>query len=134
MMTRILTILFALFSSCGAFLIQANGNAPIIKNLALDMHKPKFHEVATSVATSVAITFYASPLAALAEEADNYEYGAVDAPIGLAWGAGILAILTAGVPVLLQGGEKALEQQRLDEASRGATFGKGGNDVLGKRR
>ena len=84
---------------------------------------------ATAAAAGVFATLAASPLAAVAES-DDYEYGAVDAPIGIAWAAGVLAILTAAVPVLLQGGEKALEQQRIDE---GGSFGKS-EDILKKRR
>ena len=84
---------------------------------------------ATAAAAGVFATLAASPLAAVAES-DDYEYGAVDAPIGIAWAAGVLAILTAAVPVLLQGGEKALEQQRIDE---GGSFGKS-QDILKKRR
>lgn len=50
-------------------------------------------------------------LPALAETAtDDYEYGAVNAPIGIAWAAGVLAILTALLPLALQGGEKAFEE------------------------
>ena len=84
---------------------------------------------ATAAAAGVFATLAASPLAAVAES-DDYEYGAVDAPIGIAWAAGVLAILTAAVPVLLQSGEKALEQQRIDE---GGSFGKS-EDILKKRR
>uniref|UniRef100_A0A7S0ANN8 Uncharacterized protein n=1 Tax=Minutocellus polymorphus TaxID=265543 RepID=A0A7S0ANN8_9STRA len=84
---------------------------------------------AAATAAGVFATLAASPLAAVAES-DDYEYGAVDAPIGLAWAAGVFAILTAAVPVLLQSGEKALEQQRLDE---GGSFGKS-EDILKKRR
>lgn len=85
---------------------------------------------ATRVAAATTTAFAAlaaSPLAAwAAEEPDGYEYGAVAAPGGMALPVvgGILAILTAGVPVLLQGGEEALEQQRLDEKTKGAEFGK----------
>ena len=86
-------------------------------------------EKAAAVTTTFAAAVAASPLVAVAE-GDDYEYGAVDAPIGIAWAAGVLAILTAAVPVLLQSGEKALEQQRIDE---GGTFGKS-EDILKKRR
>lgn len=70
-----------------------------------------------------------TPLVSKAVE-DTYEYGAVDAPIGLAWGVGVLAILTAAVPVFLKGGEEALEEMRERE---GNSFGKGGVD-LGRRK
>ena len=85
---------------------------------------------AAATAAGVFATLAASPLAAVAAESDDYEYGAVDAPIGIAWAAGVFAIITAAVPVLLQSGEKALEQQRIDE---GGSFGKS-EDILRKRR
>jgi len=53
----------------------------------------------------------------------------VDAPIGLAVGGGILAILTALLPVFLRGGEEAFEEIR--ERDEG-TFGSG-KDVLRKK-
>ena len=84
---------------------------------------------AAAAAAGVFATLAASPLAAVAES-DDYEYGAVDAPIGIAWAAGAFAILTAAVPVFLQSGEKALEQQRIDE---GGSFGTS-KDILKKRR
>ena len=84
---------------------------------------------AAATAAGVFATLAASPLAAVAES-DDYEYGAVDAPIGIAWAAGVFAIITAAVPVLLQSGEKALEQQRIDEKG---SFGKS-EDILRKRR
>ena len=89
-----------------------------------------------AAATTAALAaLAASPLAALAVEEDGYEYGAVSAPGGMTLPiiGGIFAVLTAGVPILLQGGEKALEQQRLDEKEKGGEFGKS-RDTLGKRR
>ncbi|GMH53847.1 hypothetical protein TL16_g01544 [Triparma laevis f. inornata] len=66
----------------------------------------------------------------LAAQADGYEYGAVDAPISIAWGVGVLAILTSLLPLALQGGEEALEDMRENEKY---SFGKG-KDVLNKGR
>ena len=83
------------------------------------------------IATTAAIVFSTSPLAALAEEAGDYEYGAVSAPIGLAWGAGILAILTALLPVVLQGGEKAFDEMKDRDSD---SWGTGGGDPLGKKK
>lgn len=94
-----------------------------------DATKPAAAATAAATAAGVFATLAASPLAAVAES-DDYEYGAVDAPIGIAWAAGVFAILTAAVPVLLQSGEKALEQQRIDE---GGSFGTS-EDILKKRR
>jgi len=63
---------------------------------------------------------------------DDYEYGKVDAPIGIAVAGGLLAILTAAVPVLLRPGEEALEEMRENE---GYTFGsKDSSNTLNKKR
>ena len=71
-----------------------------------------------------------APLAALAEE--DYEYGAVDAPIGIAVGGGVLAILTALLPVVMKGGEEAFEEMKDQSAD---SFGKKDNkDVLSAKR
>ena len=40
------------------------------------------------------------------------KYGAVDAPIVIPIVGGIVAIATAGVPLLMQGGEEAFEETR----------------------
>jgi hypothetical protein len=71
--------------------------------------------------------------AAVDAAAGDYEYGAVNAPIGLAVGGGILAILTALLPVALRGGEDAFNEIRDRDAS---TFGdnKKNKNVLNKRR
>jgi hypothetical protein len=69
-------------------------------------------------------------LLTLAEAADDYEYGAVDAPIGIAWAGGILAILTATLPLFLKSGEKAFEEIKDRDAD---TFGKR-NDILKKKK
>jgi hypothetical protein len=83
------------------------------------------HPLAAATAAIVA-----SPWAAVAVE-DNYEYGAVDAPIGIAVAAGLLAILTAAVPVLLSPGEKAFEEMRERDEK---TFGTKDSSVLDKRK
>ncbi|KAL7545540.1 hypothetical protein ACHAWF_008890 [Thalassiosira exigua] len=68
---------------------------------------------ATVAAASIATAALSSPLAALAED-DDYVYGAVNAPggIGLAAGLGVLAILTAAVPVILAPGEDAFNEMK----------------------
>lgn len=73
----------------------------------------------------------ASVIAAVVE--DDYEYGKVDAPIGLAWGVGVLAILTALLPIALKGGEEAFEEIKERDS---ATFGKDNKDLLkgGKKK
>ena len=83
---------------------------------------------APAVAAAVALS---SPLVAMAEEVDDYEYGAVDAPIGIAVGGGILAILTALLPIALRGGEEAFEEMRERDSG---NWGTGRSDSLDKRR
>eukprot|EP00593_Proboscia_inermis_P015102 CAMPEP_0171312916 /NCGR_PEP_ID=MMETSP0816-20121228/34780_1 /TAXON_ID=420281 /ORGANISM="Proboscia inermis, Strain CCAP1064/1" /LENGTH=66 /DNA_ID=CAMNT_0011799359 /DNA_START=282 /DNA_END=479 /DNA_ORIENTATION=+ len=60
-----------------------------------------------------------SPLLAIAEEMedDNYEYGAVNAPGGLAIAVvgGVLAVLSALLPLVLQGGEDAFEEMKASD-------------------
>eukprot|EP00607_Mallomonas_marina_P005966 CAMPEP_0182427480 /NCGR_PEP_ID=MMETSP1167-20130531/17560_1 /TAXON_ID=2988 /ORGANISM="Mallomonas Sp, Strain CCMP3275" /LENGTH=82 /DNA_ID=CAMNT_0024609745 /DNA_START=184 /DNA_END=432 /DNA_ORIENTATION=+ len=71
------------------------------------------------------VDVYTSLLTAAADVAkpDDYVYGAVAAPAwALPLGA-VLIIATAALPILLKPGEEALEQQRLDEATKGSAFG-----------
>ena len=69
------------------------------------------------------------PLMALAAEYDdNYEYGAVSAPPLVPIVGGLLAILTALLPIALRGGEEAFEEMKKD-----GNFGSG-DDVLKSRR
>lgn len=101
----------------------------------LHLTEPKTTHAGTKTlaafAASTAASLALSPLAAIAEEADDYEYGAVDAPIGLAWGAGILVIATALLPLAMQGGEEAFEEMRQKDAG---TWGTGNSDRLNKRK
>eukprot|EP00614_Pseudopedinella_elastica_P023027 CAMPEP_0172617248 /NCGR_PEP_ID=MMETSP1068-20121228/70139_1 /TAXON_ID=35684 /ORGANISM="Pseudopedinella elastica, Strain CCMP716" /LENGTH=105 /DNA_ID=CAMNT_0013422971 /DNA_START=40 /DNA_END=357 /DNA_ORIENTATION=- len=53
--------------------------------------------------------------------ADESAYGSVNAPGWVLPAGAALVILTAAVPILLQPGEEALEQQRLDEDVKGGT-------------
>lgn len=78
---------------------------------------------AAAFATMVTMS---QPLIALAEE--DYEYGAVDAPPFVPIVGGLLAILTALLPIALRGGEEAFEEMKDD-----GSFGKG-NDPLKSRR
>ncbi|KAG7366811.1 hypothetical protein IV203_029481 [Nitzschia inconspicua] len=82
-------------------------------------------------ATTVAVAVATSPLMSLAEEADDYEYGAVNAPIGIAWAGGVLAILTALLPIALRGGEEAFEEMRERDSGK---FGTGDSSGLDRRR
>lgn len=58
------------------------------------------------------------------DKPDDYVYGAVAAPAWVAPVAALLVVLTAGIPILLSPGEKALEQQRKNEEITGSEFGK----------
>ena len=83
------------------------------------------------IATTAAIVVSTSPLVAIAEEVDDYEYGSVNAPIGLAWAGGVLAILTALLPIALQGGEEAFEEMKERDAGK---FGTGDSSALNSRK
>ena len=66
-----------------------------------------------------------SLLTAIAEiKPDDYQYGAVNAPGWVLPVGALLAIMTAAIPILLRPGEKALDQQRIDEATTNKPFGK----------
>ena len=123
---------FAIFALacqlCSAFVAPMN-KASVNKPFALEATADKNNSIQNSIIAS-SIIMAATPLVSKALE-DNYEYGAVDAPIGLAWGVGVLAIATAAVPIFLKGGEEALEEMRERE---GNTFGKGGVDLGKKKR
>mmetsp|Transcript_8966 Transcript_8966/g.21891 ORF Transcript_8966/g.21891 Transcript_8966/m.21891 type:complete len:129 (-) Transcript_8966:309-695(-) len=88
-------------------------------------------EKLTKFATTAAVVVSTSPLIALAEEIDDYEYGAVNAPISIAWAGGVLAVGTALLPLALQGGEEAFEEMK--EADKN-TFGTGKSSALNRRR
>lgn len=92
--------------------------------------KPLSDRLSQFVATTAAI-IATSPLAALAEEVDDYEYGAVDAPIGIAVAGGILAILTAAVPVFMQGGEEAFNEMKDRDSG---VWGTGQTEALNKKK
>ena len=86
----------------------------------------------SQVVTATAVAVMTSPLVAIAEEAaDEYEYGAVNAPIGIAWAAGCLAILTALLPIALQGGEEAFEEIRKSDEG---VWGTGKTSALDRKR
>jgi len=72
------------------------------------------------------------PLAAVAEDlVDDYEYGAVNAPISMAWIGGVFLILTSLLPLLLQGGEEAFEEMKANDAD---SWGKSNNALDRNRR
>ena len=56
----------------------------------------------------------------------------MNAPIGIAWAAGIALIATSLLPLALKGGEEAFEEMKENDAK---TWGKKNNsDVLNRRR
>lgn len=98
------------------------------------LQKPSTNNVMEKIgqfATTAAVVISTSPLVALAEEADDYEYGAVSAPIGVAWAAGCFAILTALLPIALSGGENEFNKMKERDES---TFGKGDLSALDRNR
>lgn len=118
-----LSTLLALLSVASASAFVAPGgrsavlpiqSAPraFLSALPSDNDENPSHAATVAVATLVA-TLASSPLAALAEE-DNYVYGEVNAPggLGLAAVLGVLAILTAAVPVILAPGEDAFNEMK----------------------
>lgn len=120
------------------FLLSAQvamGFAPVQQKLsaptALEATSKPVGERVSQFLAATATAVAASPLVALAEEVDDYEYGAVDAPIGIAVAGGILAILTAAVPVFLQGGEEAFNEMKDRDAD---LWGSGQTEALNKKR
>ena len=85
----------------------------------------------TPVAIVTAATVASPLIASAAEQVDDYEYGAVDAPIGIAVGGGILAILTALLPIALRGGEEAFEEMKEKDSG---SWGTGNRDRLSGRK
>jgi len=79
--------------------------------LSAEQQKPSRAGAAAAFAAAAA-ALTAQPLAAIAEEADDYEYGAVDAPIGIAVVGGLLAVGTALLPVVMSSGEEAFEEMK----------------------
>jgi len=65
-------------------------------------------------------------LVAVAEVAkpDGYQYGAVAAPDWALPVGAFAVVLLAGIPILLAPGEKALDTQRENEATKGVKFGR----------
>jgi hypothetical protein len=92
------------FSLLCALLLAAVTNGFVVKpatryetGLAA-VTKPRWIHTATAAAVVASASLV--PLVAFAEEED-YTFGAVDAPIGLAVGLGVVAILTALLPVAM---------------------------------
>lgn len=114
-----LTLASAFAASCSAYAVTPNAGAlrasstarvstpPVALLDQLDLHLPTFQLLAEIV------------------DADGERvYGAVDAPGWVAPVAGIAAIGTALLPVLLSPGEEAFNQQRGDEETVSNQFGR----------
>lgn len=73
-------------------------------------------------------TEYISLLTSAAEQqsadVDRVVYGSVNAPSWVLPVCSLLAILSAAIPILLRPGEKALEEQRVNEEITGNQFNK----------
>mmetsp|Transcript_26007 Transcript_26007/g.51841 ORF Transcript_26007/g.51841 Transcript_26007/m.51841 type:complete len:156 (+) Transcript_26007:99-566(+) len=135
---KVLLTLIATATVCEGFGIHARVNTQIhrlsmspvndhsIENLEREISSVRPWKSAL-IATTAALSVV-SP--ALAVEEDNYEYGAVDAPIGIAVGGGILAILTALLPVVMSGGEEEFEKMKATDKD---TWGTGNSDKLKSR-
>ena len=117
-MFKVIAALFAL-QTVSAFspLQQKSASNPLVEKVG-------------KIATAATVAIATSPLVALAEEIDDYEYGAVSAPISVAWIGGVFAVGTALLPIALQGGEEAFEEMKEQDKN---TFGKS-NDVLNRNR
>ena len=140
-------ILVAIFVSTTLLCVPTNINAfPVVQRsvstkrqiasvvtVAALPSKPQ--EQVSNVSKMIAAVITANtmliPIVQALVEDDNYEYGAVDAPIGIAVGGGLLAILTALLPVALKGGEEAFEEIKDRDVD---TFGKRNTDLLKKKK
>ena len=110
-----LTTLVALLSITSTSAFVANRPAAAHTQTQLSATNiEKISNAATVAAASITTAAIATPFAALAEQDDDYVYGAVAAPggLGLAAGLGVLAILTAAVPALLAPGEDAFNEMK----------------------
>lgn len=70
------------------------------------------------------LDFSAFITAVVETKPDDYVYGAVSAPSWALPVGALLVIGTAALPALLRPGEAALEQQRIDEETKGSQFNK----------
>ena len=121
MLLKVVAALFAL-QTVSAF-------APLIKQPTTVVANPMVEKIG-KFATTAAVVIATSPLVALAEEVgDDYEYGAVSAPISVAWVGGVFAILTALLPIALSGGEEAFEEMKEQDKGK---FGTGDSSALNR--
>jgi len=99
--------------------------------VVIEQNPSKF-SAAAMAAMSSCLSFPLSAMAEVTDAGGDYEYGAVDAPISIAWVVGILVVSSSLLPLLLKPGEEALEQMRDQEAEKGIRFGRG--DALGGKK
>ena len=118
---QVVAALFAL-QMVSAFVPRQQPSAPTTTNPLV--------EKLSKFATTAAVVIATSPLVALAEEIDDYEYGAVSAPISVAWVGGIFAVGTALLPLALSGGEEAFEEMKANDKGK---FGTGDSSALNRR-
>lgn len=124
----VVTLLAAFFFSLShGFVVKT----PLVSKSPTALEALPSRECLKAAVTTAVAAVVTSPLVAVAIENDDYEYGKVNAPIGLAWGAGVLAILTALLPIALRGGEDAFNEMK--EQDKG-TWGSGNSDRLNKRK
>ena len=86
----------------------------------LKKQKEVEERVSQFVATTAAIVA-TSPLAALAEEVDDYEYGSVDAPIGIAVVGGMISaafIAIFFIPLFYVAVERLFHKEKTDDADK----------------
>ena len=131
MLRSILKLFFlALLSSTGAAFVvsprAATSTALKAADPSDDESKPIFSPELKAAAFTTVVTL-SQPMMALAE-VDDYEYGAVSAPPFVPIIGGLLAILTALLPIALRGGEEAFEEMKATDG-----FGEG-RDVLKSRK
>ena len=115
-----LTTIIALLSATSTSAFVAPSAPTTQTTTQLSANNVNFDKIGNA-ATVAAASVIATPFAALAADvADDYEYGAVNAPggLGLAAGLGVLAILTAAVPVLLAPGEDAFNEMKEKDADK----------------
>eukprot|EP00550_Attheya_septentrionalis_P000350 CAMPEP_0198290950 /NCGR_PEP_ID=MMETSP1449-20131203/8631_1 /TAXON_ID=420275 /ORGANISM="Attheya septentrionalis, Strain CCMP2084" /LENGTH=151 /DNA_ID=CAMNT_0043989519 /DNA_START=61 /DNA_END=516 /DNA_ORIENTATION=+ len=151
-MMKLVTLLLLAASTCSAFVAPSSRSSASFVRLnamqedssaasfdPLGMASISSRKMSSTGARSVTgamaaamAAMVASPLMALAEEAEgDYEYGAVDAPIGLAWAGGVVLILTALLPIAMQGGEEAFDEMKERDST---NWGKKDQDTLKKRK
>lgn len=121
-------LLVAVLGTTSAFAPSQASSRPAL--VRLEATRSEQAKQAIAIATATLMTT-AAPLVAIAEEVDNYEYGAVSAPPVVPIIGGILAIATALLPIAMSGGEDAFNEMKEQDAD---SWGTGNSNKLNKRR